>query len=282
MIGVTAATGQLGRLVVKSLLDQGVKATDIAALVRDPAKAADLAAQGVTVRHADYKDSGSLKVALKGIEKLLLISSNDFDDRAGQHRNVIDAAKAAGVGYVAYTSILRADTSPIALAADHKATEAALTASGLKYAFLRHGWYSENYASSIQAGPQYGALIGAAGQGKISAAARADYAAADAAVLRQGLTGVFELAGDQAFSMADLAALVAKTSGKPAVYNDMGVEAYTEALKGMGVPAPVAFIFAQADSCIAEGWLEDHAKTLSSLTGKPTTPISTTVKAVLG
>jgi NAD(P)H dehydrogenase (quinone) len=282
MIGITAATGQLGHLVVKSLLDQGVKPADIAVLVRDPVKAADLAAQGISVRHADYKDPASLVAALKGIEKLLLISSNDFHDRAGQHRNVIDAAKAAGVGYVAYTSILRADTSPIALAADHKATEDALTASGLKHAFLRHGWYAENYTASIQAGPQYGALIGAAGQGRISAAARADYAAADAAVMRQGLTGVFELAGDQAFSMDELAALVAKISGKPAVYSNMPMAAYEEALKGMGLPGPVAFIFAQSDSCIADGWLEDHSRTLSGLTGKPTTAMAETVKAVLG
>jgi NAD(P)H dehydrogenase (quinone) len=281
MFAVTGATGQLGRLVIDALLARGVAATEITALVRDTTKAADIQAKGVQIRVADYKQPETLVAALQGVDRLLLISSSDFDDRPGQHGNVIDAAKTAGVGFVAYTSLLKAATSPTMLAADHKATEQALTASGLPHAFLRHGWYSENYASSIETGPQFGAIIGAAGEGKIHSASRADYAEADAAVLISGQTGTFELAGDDGYTKADLAKTISDVAGKPVAYKDMSESAYAEALVGVGLPDPVAAVFANADAGIAKGALEDTSKALSALIGRPTTPMIETVRAVL-
>ncbi|MBD0684355.1 hypothetical protein CGA22_07435 [Pseudomonas sp. PSB18] len=109
-IAITGASGQLGRLVIQSLLER-VPAEQVIALVRDPGKVQDLAAQGVVVRTADYNQPATLTAALKGVDKLLLISSNELGNRAAQHRAVIDAAKAAGVTLLAYTSVLHADTS---------------------------------------------------------------------------------------------------------------------------------------------------------------------------
>ena len=206
MIVVTGATGKLGSLVVEALLEK-VPAKEIAVAVRNPQKAAAFAARGVEVRTADYAKPETLAAAFAGAEKLLLISSSEVGQRAPQHLAVIAAAKKAGVKFIAYTSILHADTSKMVLAAEHKATEAALRDSGVPYAILRNGWYSENYTEHLAAALAQGALIGSAGQGRIAAATRADYAAAAVAVL----TGhghenkVYELAGDAPFTMSDLA-----------------------------------------------------------------------------
>lgn len=271
MIAVTGATGQLGRLVLAELMSRGQSPASLVALVRDPTKAADLAAQGIAVRAFDYTRPDP--AALAGVEKLLLISSSDFHDRVGQHKNAVEAAQQAGVKLIAYTSILKADTSSIALAADHKATEAAIRESGLPFVFLRHGWYAENYASAISAAPVHG-LIGSAGNGRVSAAPRADYAAADAAALLSAAPGsVLELAGDDSFTKAELAALVAEASGKPVAYTDMPQDAYAKALEGMGLPAPYAFAIAQADAQVPGGWLHDTSRTLSRLSGRATTPM---------
>jgi NAD(P)H dehydrogenase (quinone) len=279
MIAVTGATGHLGRLVLADLVARGQSPSSLIALVRDTARAADLAAQGIVVRHFDYDAANA--AALAGVDKLLLISSSDFRDRVGQHRNVIAAAQQAGVGLIAYTSILKADASPIALAADHKATEAAIRASGLPFLFLRHGWYAENYTAAIAAAPAHG-MIGSAGAGRVSAAPRADYAAADAAALLTAAPGtVLELAGDDNFTMAELAALVAEATGTPVTYTDLPQQAYASALGGMGLPAPVAFILSQADAQIPAGWLHDDSRTLSRLTGRPTTPMRDVVRSLL-
>lgn len=208
MIVVTGASGQLGRLVIQSLLRRQVPASQIVAAVRTPAKAADLAALGVQVREADYTRPDTLDAALAGAEKVLLISSNEVGQRAPQHQNVIDAARRAGVKLLAYTSLLRADTSPLGLAAEHVATEAALKASGVPHVLLRNGWYTENYLASVAPALQHGAFIGSAGEGRIASAARADYAEAAAAVLTlpDQAGQVHELAGDTAYTLAELAA----------------------------------------------------------------------------
>ncbi|KAF1020805.1 MAG: Quinone oxidoreductase 2 [Paracidovorax wautersii] len=182
-IAVTGATGQLGRLVIADLLKKGVPAASLVAVVRNPAKAQDLAAQGVQVRAGDYGQPAALAAALQGVDKLLLISSSEVGQRAAQHRTVIEAARQAGVKLIAYTSVLHADTSPLALAQEHKDTEALLRESGLPHVLLRNGWYTENYAAGIPAALQHGAVLGAAGTGRIASAARQDYAEAAAVVL---------------------------------------------------------------------------------------------------
>lgn len=283
VIAVTGASGQLGHLVLSALKTRA-PAARLVGLVRDPAKARDLAAQGVDLRKADYEDPASLAAALAGVDKLLLISSSEIGQRARQHANVIVAAKAAGVKLLAYTSILRAETSPMALATEHRETEAALRASGLPAVLLRNGWYTENYTGSIGAVLQHGAVLGAAGTGRIAAAARADYAEAAAAVLtstepQAGKT--YELAGDDAFTLADYAAEIARQTGKPIVYNDLPEDAYRGVLVSVGLPEGFAAILAESDAKAAQGSLFDDGRALSALIGRPTTPLAAVVAKAL-
>lgn len=274
-IAVTGATGQLGRLAVAALKAKGAAPV---ALVRSPAKAADL---GVEVRAFDYTKPDP--AALKGVDVLVLVSSNDFNDRAGQHKAVIQAAKQAGVGRIIYTSILKGDRNPMILAQDHIATEAALAASGLPTTLLRNGWYTENYTGALGAAIEHGAIIGSAGEGKIAAAARKDYAEAIAVVAtgagHEGKT--YELAGDTAFSGAELAAAVARASGKPVAYVSMPQADYAKALEGFGLPAGFAAVLADSDAQSGHGALFDDSRTLSKLIGRPTTPFTETVAEAL-
>jgi NAD(P)H dehydrogenase (quinone) len=281
MFAVTGASGQLGRLVIEGLLGQ-VPAGRIVGLARDPAKLGDLAARGVQVRAADYDRPETLVPALAGVERLLLVSSSEIGKRAAQHKAVIDAAKAAGVGLVAYTSIARADVSPIPLAEEHRLTEADLAASGLPHVILRNNWYNENFASTIAAAPGLGAVYGASGDGLVGAAPRADYAAAAVAVLTgEGHAGrVYELSG-AGFSKPDLAAMIAAATGKAISHADIGVDAYAGALEQAGLPAPYARMLAVIDGQVAEGWLAPAGDDLARLLGRAPVPMSETVKAVL-
>lgn len=278
MYAVTGASGQLGRLVVESLLDK-VAPDQIVALVRNPESVADFAAKGVTVRAFDYDAPETLVPALAGVTRLLLISGNAIGSRIPQHKAVIDAAKAAGVQLIAYSSILHADSSPLQLAAEHKATEALLAESGIPAALLRNGWYTENYLMSAGPTIEHGVLIGSAGNGVVSSAARADYAEAAAVVLVRGQAGTFELAGDTGFTHAELAAALAEVSGKPVVYQDLPEADYAKALEGAGLPGPFAAILADSDARSGEGALFDESKTLSGLIGRPTTPWRETIVA---
>lgn len=280
MYAVTGASGQLGRLVLESLLGK-VPATEIVALVRKPDSVADLAAKGVTVRAFDYDAPDTLAPGLAGVTRLLLISGNAIGSRVPQHQAVIDAAKAAGVQLIAYTSLLRAQTSPMQMAVEHKATEDLLAASGVPAALLRNGWYTENYLMSAGPAIEHGVLIGSAGEGLVSGAARADYAEAAAVVLARGQAGTFELAGDTGFSHAELAAALAEASGKPVAYQDLPQAEYAKALEGAGLPGPFAAILADSDARVADGALFDESKTLSGLIGRPTTPWRETIAAVL-
>lgn len=272
MIAVTGATGQLGRLVIDALLAT-VPAQDIIALVRSPDKAADLAAKGVQVRKADYAQPETLQPALQGVDRLLLISSSEVGQRLAQHRAVIDAAKAAGVKLLAYTSLLHADTSPLGLAQEHKQTEALLQASGIPFVLLRNGWYTENYMAGLSTALQHGALLGSAGQGRIASATRADYAAAAAVVLAgEGHAGkVYELAGDDAYTLADLAAEAGAQAGKPLVYKDLPQQDYQDVLVGAGLPQGFAALLADSDTGAAQGALFDDSRQLSKLIGRPST-----------
>lgn len=281
MIVITGATGNLGQHVIANLL-KSVAAANLIAVVRNPAKAADLAARGVQVRQADYNDGASLDSAFKGATKILLISSSEVGQRAQQHQNVIDAAKRAGVALLAYTSILRADTSPLGLAAEHVVTEAAIRASGLPYSFLRNGWYLENHTEHLAPVLEHGVVLGAAQNGRFSSAARADYAAAAAAVLIAAQPqAIYELAGDQGFTLAEYAAEVARQSGKAIVYKDLPQADFKAALVSVGVPEGFADLLADSDAGAAKGGLEDHGKQLSALTGRPTTTLADAVKAAL-
>lgn len=278
-IAVTGATGQLGRLALAALKARG--ADDLIALVRDSAKGADL---GVALRVFDYLRPETFG-ALAGVDTLVLISSNDFNDRAGQHRAVIAAAQAAGVQRILYTSILKGSDSPMTmLAADHIATEAALAASGLAVTILRNGWYTENYTGALGAALEHGAILGSAGTGRVATAARADFAEAIAVTaLDPSHAGkVYELAGDTAYTLAELAAEVSAQSGKPVAFVNLPEAEYAKALEGFGLPAGFAAVLAQCDAVAGQGALYDDSHTLSRLIGRPTTPMSATVRAALG
>ncbi|WP_028103722.1 NmrA family NAD(P)-binding protein [Pseudoduganella violaceinigra] len=281
MIVVTGATGALGQLVVEGLLAK-VPASHIVAAVRDPSKAAHLAARGVQVRRADYEDAASLDAALAGAERVLLVSANVVDKRTAQHRAVVDAAKRAGVKLLAYTSILRADSSPLRLAEEHVATEAAIRASGLAYSLLRNGWYFENFNGRIAGAAQRGEMVGSAGEGRVSAAARADYAAAAVAVLTaEAPQQVYELAGSTSFTLAELTAEAARQSGKAAVYRELPQAEFAGVLAGVGVPAPWPELLADSDAGTARGGLFDDGKALEKLIGRPTRSVSQAVEAAL-
>ena len=278
---VTGASGQLGSLAVAELVKK-VPAQDVAALVRRPDSAAPLEALGVEVRIGNYDDPASLEKAAEGIDRLLLISASEVGKRTAQHKNAIDAAKAAGVGFIAYTSILRADSSPIGLATEHRKTEEAIKASGIPYAFLRNGWYTENKTASIAPALEHGAYIGAAGNGRFSSAARQDFAEAAIAVLIADTPEagtVYELAGDENYTMAEFAAEIASAAGKPVAYVDMSETEFAEALEGAGLPGPIAAMLADSDAQAAKGALQDDSHTLKRLIGRPTTPWAETVRA---
>lgn len=278
-IAITGATGQLGRLTVEKLKAR-LPADQIVALVRSPEKAADL---GVPARAFDYDQPETLAAALAGIDTLLLISSSEVGKREAQHSAVIEAARQAGIGRIVYTSLLHADTSTLSLAGEHLFTEKAILASGIPYTFLRNGWYLENYAAGVQGALAHGALIGAAGEGRIAAAARADYADAAVAVLTGTghANAVYELAGDTAFTLADLAAETARQTGRDIPFHNLTPAEYAAALTGAGVPAPFAEMLAGWDVEIAQGALFDDGRVLSKLIGHPTTSLSDGVKALI-
>ena len=279
-IAITGATGQLGRLVVARLRARAPSGP-LVALVRTPAKAADL---GIPAREADYARPETLAAALAGVDTLLLISSSEVGQRAVQHRNVIQAAKQAGVKRIIYTSLLHADTSPLSLAVEHRDTESALKEAGIPFTILRNGWYTENYTGSIAGALAGGAFVGSAGEGRISSAARADYAEAAAVVLTStGHDGkTYELAGDASYTLTDLAAEISRQSGKTIPYRNLPEADYAAALTGFGLPAGLAEAIAGWDVGASQGALFDDGRQLSRLIGRPTTPLSTVVAAALG
>ncbi|GAA4302956.1 SDR family oxidoreductase [Nibribacter koreensis] len=278
-IAITGATGQLGRLVIQKLKEKGTTDTLIG-LVRSPEKAAGL---GIETRLADYEKPDTLNSALQGVDTLLLISGSEVGKRAAQHQNVIAAAKNAGVKWIVYTSLLHVDTSTLSLAGEHRATEQTLKDSGIPHTILRNGWYTENYTNSVGGALAGGAFIGSAGEGKISSAARADYADAAIAVLTgSGHEGkVYELAGDEAYTLNDLAAEISRQTGKDIPYKNLPQEEYAAALASFGVPEGFAQAIAGWDISASQGDLYDDSHQLSKLIGHPTTRLSTTVAEAL-
>lgn len=278
-IAVTGATGQLGQLAIAALKTRAPEA-EIIALARTPEKASAL---GVEVRPADYTDRSSLDAALQGVDVVVLISASEFNDRVGQHRNVIEAAKDAGVSRIIYTSILKADTSPLILAADHKATEPLITGSGMAYTILRNPWYTENWTGNLGPAIANGALVGCVGKSRVSPATRQDLAEAIAAVASEAghENKTYELGCDDPFTMADLAAEASQQVGKPLPYVNLPKDEYIAILSSIGLPPGVPEMIADADAHAAEGWLLDESQTLSSLIGRPTLSLSAAVKAAL-
>ncbi|WP_394433329.1 SDR family oxidoreductase [Streptomyces sp. SGAir0957] len=280
---ITGATGHLGRLVVEQLLDTGVPAADIAAVVRAKEKAADIAARGVELRVADYSAPETLTDAFRAGDKVLLISGSEVGQRVAQHQAVIDAAKAAGVALLAYTGVLGGPDADFALADEHKVTEQAILDSGLPYTFLRNGWYHENYTGNLAVVLEHGAVLASAGEGRVASASRADYAAAAVAVLTgEGHEGrAYELSGDDAWSLAEYAAEVARQSGKDVVYKAVTPEQNLEVLTGAGLPRPFAEILVGVDTAIEQGLLARRNGDLARLIGRPTTPVSDAIAAAL-
>lgn len=284
MIVVTGATGQFGRLAVEKLLDRGVPAADLAVAVRVPEKAADLAGRGVTVREGDYDRPETLAPAFAGADKLLFVSANGPDDlRVVQHRAVVAAAQEAGVGLVAYTSVVGADTNPLGLARVHRETEAVLAESGLPTVLLRNGWYTENYTATLADSVERGTIVGSAGAGRVASATRADLAEAAAVVLtRDDQAGkVYELTGDTAWTLAELAAEATAVSGKEVVYTDLPAEQYRRILTDAGLPAFFVELLVDSDVKISQGALARTTGDLTALLGRPATPLSDAVAEAL-
>ncbi|MEU6825204.1 SDR family oxidoreductase [Streptomyces atriruber] len=282
-IVVTGATGNLGRLVIEGLLAARVPAGDIAAVVRDKGKAADLAERGIELRIADYSAPETLNGVFAAGDRVLMISGSEVGQRVPQHRAVIDAARAAGVSLLAYTGILGGPAADFELATEHKATEQLIVDSGLPHTFLRNGWYHENYTEHLAPVLAHGAVVASAGEGRVASASRADYAAAAVAVLTgEGHEGkVYELSGDVAWSFAEYAAEIAAQTGKDISYADVPAEQHLAVLTGAGVPEPMAAVLVDVDAAVARGRLAGTSGDLARLIGRPTTPISEAVAAAL-
>lgn len=280
---VTGASGQLGHLAVHALLARDITPSDVVATARDTNAVADLAELGVVVRRADYTDPTSLKEAFVGVDRALLVSSSAVGERVAQHANVIEAAKEAGVELLGYTSITHADTSEMALAQEHRQTEELLAASGLRVVLLRNSWYIENYTGQVATALQHGVVLGAAGEGRVSAATRADFAAAAAAALvgEDQAGRVYELGGDTAFTLAEYAATLSAESGTDVAYRDLSAAELTSALVGAGLPEPYAALLADSDLGIARGELLADTGDLARLIGRPTTTPREAIRAAL-
>ncbi|BBJ39903.1 NAD(P)-dependent oxidoreductase [Streptomyces antimycoticus] len=283
-IAVTGATGQLGRLVVEDLLRRGVAPHDIIATGRDTDRLADLAERGVLVRQADFADSAGLTEAFKGARKVLLVSTTTVGERFDNHTRAIDAAKRAGAQLIAYTSTLNAHSANMILADAHSKTERYLRDSGVPWVVLRNGWYLDNYTSQVPLYLQTGAVPGSAGTGRVSAASRRDYAEAAATVLTsEGHAGsVYELGGDTAFTLTELAAALSTASGQGVVYHDLPVEQYRSALLGAGLPAEMAEVLSDSDLGLKRGELFTASSDLRRLIGRPTTTLADALTEALG
>jgi NAD(P)H dehydrogenase (quinone) len=271
---VTAATGQLGRQVVTSLLARGVPAAEILATARDLDRLTAAVPAGVRTARLDYADPSTIEGVFGPGDRVLLVSGSEFGQRVQQHRAVIEAAATAGVALLAYTSAPYADTTTMGLADEHRATEQILTASGVPYALLRNGWYVENYAAAVAGALAQGTLVGATRSGRISAAPRADFAEAAAVVLagpgHEGAT--YELGGDPGFTLPELAEEIGRRSGRPIEHREVTTAELEQILTRVGLPAPMPAVYADVDRAIGEGALQIDSGDLARLLGRPTTP----------
>ncbi len=282
-IAVTGATGQLGHHIINHLLELGTSPSDIYAIARRPEKAQDLKTKDIHVVYGDYSKPETMTEALKGIDKLMLVSGSEVGQRVTQHKAIIDAAKANGVRFIAYTSLLKADDSELALADEHRITEKMVKESGIDYSFLRNGWYSENYLSQLPIYLETGVILGSAKEGKYSAAPRTAYALAAAKVLTQveSPKNIYELASDYHFTLSELASEISKVAGKEVLYINLPEKEYTEKLISFNVPGPFAEILANSDAKAAKGDLYSNSTDLTDLIGKKVTPLKEQIKSFL-
>lgn len=268
---VTGASGQLGRRVVELLLEAGEK--NIIATTRSTDKLADFAARGVDVRYADFDDAASLETAFKGADRLLLISTDAVGVagvRLKQHVTAINAAEAAGVKHVLYTSLTKPEGSPVTLAPDHVQTEAALKASTLGWTVLRNNLYMEMLIGTIQQALQAGGVIySAAGAGKIAYVTREDCARAAAVVLADEYEGtrILDISGAEALSQADVAQAASTVLGKTISYNALSPEALAAGLANANLPEPVVQLIVSFDVGTAQGQFENVSSDFKEVTG---------------
>ncbi|WP_136057149.1 SDR family oxidoreductase [Microbacterium sp. K24] len=276
---ITGATGNLGRLIIESLIERGADPQSIVAGARDVAKGADL---GVPVVHLDYTDAASIEAALRGVDSVVLVSGSEVGQRVAQHRAVIDAAKAAGVSKLVYTSAPKATTSDLVLAPEHKATEELIAASGIPAVILRNNWYTENYAADLARAAETGVLAAGVGDGRVASASRKDFAdAAAAVVLEDGHVGaVYELGGDVAWNYGELAAAISEITGRAVEYRPLTPDEQTVALEAAGLDAGTIGFVVALDAGIRDGALADTDGTLARLIGRPTTPLVDGLRAV--
>ncbi|MGM7697778.1 SDR family oxidoreductase [Microbacterium sp. A84] len=279
---ITGATGQLGRLVIDSLIARGTDPQSIVAGARDVAQASDLAARGVRVASLDYNDAATVTAAVKGVDAVLLISGSELGKRVTQHQTVVDAAKAAGVAKLVYTSAPKATTSDLILAPDHKDTEELIAASGIPAVILRNNWYNENYAGPMAQAASTGVLAASVGDGKVASASRRDFADAAAAVLLEDghIGAVYELGGDAAWDHAELAATIADVAGSPVEYTALSTEQHAAALESAGLDAGTIGFVTTLEAGIRGGALADTDGTLARLIGRPTTPLAESLRAL--
>jgi NAD(P)H dehydrogenase (quinone) len=272
---VTGATGHLGRLVVENLLERGVPAEQVVAAGRRTEALADLAERGVQVRRADFDDRASLDAALRGADSVLLVSGSEVGRRVAQHAHLIDAARTAGVRRLVYTSAPHADTTPLILAPEHKATEELIRASGLPFTFLRNGWYTENYLGDLEQARTTGEVVSSVGAGRVASASRSDYAAAAAAVLTgTGHDGaVYELSGDTAWDYTELAAAISEVIGRGVVYRSVTPAERLSGLLAAGLDEGTAQFLVALEGNTRDGLLAETTGELARLIGRPTTPL---------
>ena len=280
---VTAASGQLGRLVVESLLARGAAPDTIVATSRDTSKLEELSARGIRTAELDYARPETIASALEGVDTVLLVSGSEPGNRVALHQNVIDAAKAAGVTKLVYTSAPKATTADFVLAPDHKATEEAIAASGVPAVIVRHNWYTENYAADVSRAASTGVIAASVADGRVASATRADYADGDAVVLLEDghLGQVYEFGGDVAWDYSELAAAAAEVIGRDVAYQPLSTEEHVAALEGFGLDAGTAGFVAAINSGIRAGLLGDADGTLSRLIGRPTTPLVEGLRAAV-
>ncbi|WP_084104216.1 NAD(P)H-binding protein [Demequina sp. NBRC 110056] len=283
-IAVTAASGNLGPLVVDALLERGVRPGQIVAVVRDPAKVDHMAAQGVSIRQGNYDNPPSLAAAFEGVQKVLVISGSEIGRRVQQHANAIHAAAAAGAELIAYTSVLRAgDATENPVLPEHVGTERVLEESGAPFVVLRNGFYTENYVDQVRQAMRSGELLTSAGEGRTASATRADFAAAAATVLTTpGHAGQrYELAGDAGWTMRELAETAGRLGGRQVVLRQLDESAHLEALLGAGTPEPIAEFAVALDRAVRDGELDVLGADLAELAGRPTTALEDGLRAAL-
>ncbi|WP_406246382.1 SDR family oxidoreductase [Microbacterium sp. M] len=279
---VTAATGNLGRLVIDSLIARGADPASIVAGARDTSKAADLSARGVRVAELDYDRPDTVAAAIDGVDAVLLISGSEVGRRIDQHKAVIDAAKDAGVSKFVYTSAPKARTSALVLAPEHKATEELISASGLPSVILRNNWYTENYAGDAAQASETGVLAASVGDGRVASASRADYADAAAVVLLEDghIGSVYELGGDVSWNFSDLASAISEVTGRPVEYTPLSTDEHAAALESAGLDAATIGFVTALDAGIRDGALAETDGTLARLIGRPTTPLAEGLRAI--